>query len=123
MDEQDHIYLWMIIATFVALILGILFACLRPGAGAAADRTGYRRTHARHHEEEGDERGLGHASLGDRPRFDGLAFGLLHRRSQRGSLPRKWQAWIGEWQPTLRCWRWSWVPWDFVGGGSDALDP
>jgi hypothetical protein len=28
MDEQDHIYLWMIIATFVALILGILFSVL-----------------------------------------------------------------------------------------------
>lgn len=28
MDEQDKIYLWMIIATFVALVLGILFSVL-----------------------------------------------------------------------------------------------
>ena len=28
MDESDKIYLWMVITTFVALILGILFAML-----------------------------------------------------------------------------------------------
>ena len=28
MDEQDKIYLWMIIATFVALVIGILFSVL-----------------------------------------------------------------------------------------------
>ena len=28
MDEQDKIYLWMIIATFIALTLGILFSVL-----------------------------------------------------------------------------------------------
>ena len=28
MDETDKIYLWMIIATFVALVLGILFGIL-----------------------------------------------------------------------------------------------
>ena len=28
MDEQDKIYLWMIIATFAALVIGILFGVL-----------------------------------------------------------------------------------------------
>ena len=28
MDEQDKIYLWMIIATFAALVIGILFGIL-----------------------------------------------------------------------------------------------
>ena len=28
MDEQDNIYLWMVIATFVALTIGILFSVL-----------------------------------------------------------------------------------------------
>jgi len=28
MDEQDKIYLWMVIATFAALTIGILFSLL-----------------------------------------------------------------------------------------------
>ena len=28
MDEQDKIYLWMIVATFAALVIGILFGIL-----------------------------------------------------------------------------------------------
>ncbi len=28
MDEQDKIYLWMIIATFASLVVGILFSVL-----------------------------------------------------------------------------------------------
>ncbi len=28
MDEQDKIYLWMVIATFLALLLGVLFSYL-----------------------------------------------------------------------------------------------
>jgi hypothetical protein len=28
MDEQDKIYLWMVIATFAALAIGILFSVL-----------------------------------------------------------------------------------------------